>query len=171
MAKTKEQKAVIVDKLEKAFKDGASTVFVHFSKVTVADETNMRRSLKKDGVSYIVAKKTLIRRALEKLGMKHDDLTLEGEVAVAAGGTDATASARLIHEFGKKLRDASTALGASKLTILGGIFEGKLVGQAMMREIATIPPVEILRAMFAQVVNSPRQRFAVVLSKVAEKKN
>jgi hypothetical protein len=40
-----------------------------------------------------------------------------------------------------------------------------------MQEIATIPPLATLRAMFAQIVNSPRQRFAVVLSKVAEKKN
>ena len=58
-----------------------------------------------------------------------------------------------------------------KLTILGGIFEGKLVGQAHMQEIATIPPMAVLRAMFAQILNSPRQRFAVVLSKVAETKN
>jgi large subunit ribosomal protein L10 len=164
MAKTKEQKAVIIDKLEKAFKEGSSSTFVHFSKVTVAEESAMRRALRKDGVSYFVAKKTLIRRALDKLGLQHADLPLEGEVAVAtASGEDATASARLIHEFGKKLTD--------KLSILGGIFEGKIVDKSQMQEIATIPPVATLRAMFAQVINSPRQRFAVVLSKVAEKKN
>lgn len=163
MAKTKEQKTEIIEKVEKALKEGASSVFVHFSKVTVGEETAMRRALKQSGVSYFVAKKTLIRRALEKLGHKHDELPLEGEVAIAAGGgEDVTAAARLIHEFGKKLTD--------KLVILGGIFEGKLVGQVAMQEIATIPPMATLRAMFAQVINSPRQRFAVVLSKVAEKK-
>jgi len=104
-----------------------------------------------------------VRRALDKLGLKHNELPLEGEVAIASGGgDDVTAPARLIHEFGKKLTD--------KLTILGGIFEGKLMGQAAMQEIAMIPPMQTLRAMFAQVLNSPRQRFAVVLSKVAEKK-
>ncbi|MBI4079800.1 50S ribosomal protein L10 [Candidatus Kaiserbacteria bacterium] len=163
MAKTKEQKAEIIEKLEKSLKEGASSVFVHFTKVTVAEETAMRRALKQDGVSYFVAKKTLIRRALEKLGLKHEELPLEGEIAIASGGgEDVTASARLIHEFGKKLTD--------KLTILGGVFEGKLMGQVAMQEIATIPPLATLRAMFAQVINSPRQRLAVVLSKVAEKK-
>ena len=163
MAKTKEQKAVIIDRLEKGLKDAASATFVHFSKVTVAEESAMRRNMRGSGVSYFVAKKTLIRRALEKLGHKHDELALDGEVAVAyGGGEDATATARLVHEYGKKFAD--------KLTILGGIFEGKLVGAAHMQEIATIPPVATLRAMFAQVINSPRQRFAVVLSKVAEKK-
>lgn len=160
MAKTKEQKVAIVEKLEKALKSGSS-VFVHFSRVTVADESAMRRSLRQNSVGYFVAKKTLIRRALEKLGHAHAEVPLEGEIAVAYG-EDATAPARLVHEFGKKLTD--------KLAIVGGIFEGKLVGASHMTEIATIPPLKTLQAMFAQVINSPRQRFAVVLSKVAEKK-
>jgi large subunit ribosomal protein L10 len=163
MAKTKEQKAEIVSKLEKALKEGTSSVFLHFSKVNVAEETAMRRALKAESVSYMVAKKTLIKRALDKLGHKHDEIALKGEIAIASGGgEDSTAAGRLVHEFGKKLTD--------KLTILGGIFEGKIMGQAAMQEIATIPPLQTLRAMFAQVINSPRQRFAVVLSKVAEKK-
>lgn len=164
MAKTKEQKKEITERLEDAFKNATTSVFVHFSKVNVADESTMRRSLREGGVKYFVAKKTLIRRALEKLGHTHTEVPLEGEIAVAYGGEgDATAPARLVHEFGKKLAD--------KLVILGGIFEGKLVGQGVMQEIATIPPFETLRAMFAQVINSPRQRFAVVLSKVAETKS
>ncbi|OGG50043.1 50S ribosomal protein L10 [Candidatus Kaiserbacteria bacterium RIFCSPHIGHO2_01_FULL_54_36b] len=164
MAKTKQQKGVIIDKLEDALKNAASSVFVHFSKVTVAEESAMRRSLRKDGVLYFVAKKTLMRRALDRLGHKHEELPLEGEVAIAyGGGADATIAARLVHEFGRKLTD--------KLVILGGIFEGKLVDAAHMQEIATIPPLATLRAMFAQLINSPRQRFAVVLSKVAETKN
>ncbi len=164
MAKTKAEKAVIIDKLEDAFKSAASSVLVHFTKVTVADESAMRRSLRNDGVQYFVAKKTLIRRALEKLGHAHADMPMDGEVAVAYGGAgDATAAARLVNEFSKKFVD--------KLVILGGIFEGKLMGQAEMQEIATIPPMQTLRAMLAQILNSPRQRLAVVLSKVAETKN
>ncbi len=163
MAKTKQQKAEIIAKLEDAMKNGASSVFVHFSKVTVAEEGAMRRALRADGVKYFVAKKTLIRRALDTLGHKHDELALDGEVAVASGGgSDVTAAARLIHEFGKKFAD--------KLTILGGIFEGKLVDALRMQGVATIPPMQTLRAMFAQVLNSPRPRFARVLSEVAKKK-
>lgn len=164
MAKTKAEKAAIIDRLEEAFKSATSTVFVHFRGVSVADETALRRALRAENVKYTVAKKTLVRRALEKLGHAHAELPLEGELAVAyGGGEDATAPARLIHDAGKKLAD--------KLAILGGIFEGKLVGDAQMKEIATIPPMDTLRGMFAQLINSPRQRFAVVLSKVAETKN
>ncbi|OGG45613.1 50S ribosomal protein L10 [Candidatus Kaiserbacteria bacterium RIFCSPHIGHO2_01_FULL_50_13] len=164
MVQTKEQKKAIVEKLENAFKSAASVVFVHFRGVSVADESAMRRELRSAGVSYTVAKKTLIRRTLDALGLPADDVKLEGEVALAyGGGDDSTLTARLVHRFGEKL--------GGKLAILGGIFEGKLVGQAYMQEIATIPPMETLRAMFAQLINSPRVRFAIVLSKVAEKKS
>lgn len=165
MAKTKEQKAAIIAKLEDAFKNAVSAVFVRFTKVSVAEESAMRRELRKSGISYFVVKKTLVRRALSSLGHAEQTLPLEGELAVAfsaAEATDATAPARLVHEFGKKLAD--------KIFIVGGLFEGSLLDETHMKEIATIPPMQTLRGMFAQVLNSPRSRFAVVLNAVAAKK-
>jgi large subunit ribosomal protein L10 len=166
VAKTKAQKKEITDKLEGAFKSAASTVFVHFKKVTVAEETAMRRSLRAEGVGYTVAKKTLIRRALTALGHDEASLPMDGEIAIAYNSVadgDASGPARLIHGFATKLKD--------KLVIAGGIFEGKLRDAKAMQEIATIPSMDVLRGMFANVINSPRQRFAIALSEVAKTKN
>lgn len=163
MARTKEQKKEIVAKVEGVLK-GATSVFVHFTGITVNDESNMRRAMKSEGLGYVVAKKTLIRRALANLGHTQE-IPLEGEIAVAYTATseDETAAARRIHAFGKEL-------GEGKLSILGGIFEGKLIDATMMQIIATIPGVDTLRGMFANVINSPRTRFAVALSEVAKTK-
>ena len=163
MAKTKEQKKEIIEKLEGVLKSPAS-VFVHFSGISVGEETKMRREMKSEGLGYIVAKKSLIRRALSALGHS-DDLPMQGEVAVAyaASSDDETAPARRVHESGK-------ALGEGKLSILGGIFGGKLVDAAMMQTIATIPGMETLRGMLANVLNSPRARFAVALAEVSKAK-
>lgn len=166
---TKQQKIELVEKLAEAFKNSISTVIVHFKGVNIGEETQMRRELKAAGVKYTVAKKTLIKRALETLGHTTDDVPMEGEIAIAhGGGEDATAAARLMHEYGKKFL---TDKKESKLSILGGLFEGKLIGQALMQEIATIPSMLALRGMFANVINSPRQRFAVALSEVAKTKS
>lgn len=168
MAQTKQQKVEVVQKLQDAFASATSTVFVHFKGVNIQEETQMRRELKAANVKYTVAKKTLIKRALEALGHKTDDVPMEGELAVAyGGGDDATAAPRMVHEYGKKFLNAKKE---SKLHILGGLFEKVLVGKVSMLEIATVPPMDTLRGMFANIINSPRQRFAVVLSKVAETK-
>jgi large subunit ribosomal protein L10 len=164
MAKTKAQKKDITDKLESAFKAAASTVFVHFKGMTIVDESALRKTFREEGVKYLVAKKTLIGRALTALGHAHESVPMDGEIAVAynTNSTDAVAPARLVHTFAEKLK--------GKLAIVGGIFEGKLQDAAAMKAIATIPSLDVLRGMFAQVINSPRQRFAVVLSEVAKTK-
>lgn len=162
MAKTKQEKQEIVAKLENAIKSSTSSVFVHFSQMNVADESGMRKNLREQSVGYTVAKKTLMRRALDTLGYKSGELPLEGEIAVAyGGGEDVTAVARLMHEFGKKL--------PGKLTIVGGVFDGSLKNQADMQEIATIPPVQALRGMFVNVINSPIAGLAVALKALADK--
>ena len=165
MAKTKQQKSEEMSALEKAFSSAVSTVFVHFNALTVADETKLRRELQKEGVKYRVAKKTLVKRALATAGFGEAS-DLKGEVAIAAdvsGGTDGTLAARLVHAFAK-------TLGGEKLSILGGIFEGRLLSEGEMREVATIPPVPVLRGMFVNVINAPIQRLVVVLDQVAQKK-
>lgn len=164
MKQTKDQKIALVKELTDALKSSASAVFVGFKTMNVHDETVMRRALRTDSVKYTVMKKTLMRRALDNLGLTSADADMPGEVALAyGGGEDATAAARIIHKFAQEFK--------GKLTILGGVFEGKLMNQVAMQEIATIPSMQVLRGMFAQVINSPRQRFAVVLSEVAKKKN
>lgn len=166
MAKTKEQKSEIISKLESAFKNASSAVLVHFTKITVAEESAMRRSFRTDGISYTVAKKTLIRRALDKLGLEHKDVPLEGEVAIAYDSSrvgDPTAAPRRMLGFIKQL-------GAEKLSILGGIFEDQFVGAEKMREIATIPPIQSLRGMFVNVISSPMRGLVVALNAIAEKK-
>ena len=165
MAKTKAQKKVTIDRLTTAFKSGLPAVFVHFKGITVSDESSMRKSLKGEGVSYFVAKKTLIGKALTESGLKGAVPELEGEVAVvyATSGNDETLPARLAHEYSNKF-------SKERFLLLGGIFEKVLKGKVEITEIATIPSMQVLRGIFANVLNSPMRRFATVLSKVAETK-
>ena len=164
MAKTREQKKEIVEKVESAIKNAASSVFVSFTGVTVAQESKMRRAFRADGLGYTVAKKTLIRRALDNLKYDHENVPMDGEIAVAynAGSSDPTLPANRIHAFGKEV-------GADKIAILGGVFEGKFIDAASMREIATIPSLLVLRGKLVNLINSPLSRLAVVLDQRAQK--
>ena len=56
------------------------------------------------------------------------------------------------------------------MSIIGGIFEGKFLGGPAMMEIAMIPSRETLYAQFVNLINSPIQRFAVVLDAIANSK-
>lgn len=162
MAITKAKKQDILATLTEAFKSATSVVFVKFNKLSVADTSAMRKSLKEGGTKYYVAKKTLMRRALAELGVKGDLPELPGEIAIAWSDTDATAPARGIYEHGKKHKEA--------ISIMGGVFEGMFVDASKMTAIATIPALPVLRGMFVNVINSPIQGFVMALDQIAKKK-
>ncbi len=161
MAITKAKKETILSKLEGVKGDAESIVFVKFNGMAVSDITAMREALRQKGVGYYVAKKTLMERAFGK-SFEGEMPQLDGEIAIAYSN-DAIAPAQNIKEFAAKYKE--------NLAIVGGVFQGVFKDKAEMTEIASIPPLQTLRGMFAQLVNSPRQRFAVVLSKVAETKS
>ncbi len=160
MAITKAKKQDILAKLETIKNESETLVFVSFKGVTVHDTTAMRRKLREEGVGYFVAKKTLMARVFGP-AYEGEMPTLDGEIAVAYS-KDAIAPAQNIKEFAKKYKES--------INIAGGVFQGVFRNKAEMTEIASIPSLQVLRGMFAQLINSPRQRFAVVLDKVSETK-
>lgn len=161
MAITRAKKGEVLDKLTKAFKDASSVVFVNFKGLSVGNTTQLRQELKKEGVSYTVAKKTLTKKALAEGGFEGEMPELSGELSVAYG-VEATAPARGVYNFQKKFPE--------NLNILGGVFEGKFMTKDQIEGIAKIPSMQSLRGMFVNIVNSPIQRFAIALNEVAKKK-
>jgi large subunit ribosomal protein L10 len=156
----KSKKEEMIKELEGAIKSSESLVFVNFHGLKVSDETTLRQNLRDQGVNYKVGRKTLLKRALT--GKAAGEIPeLAGEVAIAYS-KDPIAGAREIFNFQKTHKGV--------LSILGGIFEGKFVGGEKMTEIAMIPSREVLYAQFVNLINSPIQRFAVVLDQIAKKK-
>lgn len=161
MAINKAKKKEILDEVKKIVKDSSSLVFVNFHGLRVADITSVRRGLRKGGVGYFVAKKTLIKKALDEAKIEGTIPSFEGELALVYG-KDSVAPAREIYTFQKKFKDS--------LKIVGGTFEGKFQGKEEMISIASIPPVDVLRGMFVNVINSPIQGFVLALNEIGKKK-
>ena len=161
MAISKEKKTEILAKLDDIKSSADSIVFVNFNGMAVQDTTAMRATMREAGVGYFVAKKTLIKRAFDG-AFEGEMPQLDGEIAVAYS-TDAIAPAQNIKEFAGKFKD--------NIAIVGGVFQGVYKDQAEMTEIASIPPLPVLRGMFVNVINSPIQGLAIVTNAIAEKKS
>jgi len=158
---TLEKKKKLVAGLEESLKDANSVVFVKFDKLKVADVNTLRRNLQANNVGYVVAKKTLLKRALGSHGVEGELPEMPGQIAIAYS-EDLLAGAREVFAFQKTHKD--------NISIVGGVFEGKYMDSASMMSIATIPPLQTLRGMFVNLINSPIQRFAVVLDQIAQTK-
>jgi large subunit ribosomal protein L10 len=161
VAITKEKKQVILAKLGEVKDTAESIVFVHYKGLNLTDTTAMRKELRDKGVGMFVAKKTLMGRAFDG-AFTGEMPKLDGEIAVAYS-IDPMTPAQNMKEFSSKFKD--------KISIVGGVFQGVYKNKEEMIEIASIPSLDVLRGMFAQLINSPRQRFAVVLDAVSGTKN
>ncbi|MFA6339240.1 MAG: 50S ribosomal protein L10 [Candidatus Paceibacterota bacterium] len=161
MALTKQEKTEVIEKVNDALKDSASVVFVNFHGLSVKDATDVRRALRNSEVGYIVAKKTLAKRALDEKKVEGEMPELPGELAIAYG-SDLIAPAREVYSFQKKLAD--------KISIVGGIFEGKYMNKEQMMEIALIPSRQTLYAQFVNLINSPIQGLVIALDAIANSK-
>lgn len=160
MAITRQKKEEIVAKVSDIAQSAKTLVFAQFKGLTVAEQNEMRKALRAERVGYVVAKKSLMSRALESAGYEGTMPALEGEISLAYG-EDELAPARELAVFVKKFGE--------HLAFAGGVFGGTFVGKDEITSIASIPGMDALRAQFLQLINSPRQRFAVVLNAKAEK--
>lgn len=161
MALTKAKKKEVIDSVAKVVKDSQSVVFVNFHGLKVADSTKVRRKLTSEGVGFLVAKKTLTKRAFDAGKFTGTMPELLGELGLAYS-KDLTAPAREVYEFTKKYKDS--------LSILGGVFEGRYMSKAEMMDIALIPSMKTLQGMFVNIINSPIAGFVRALDQVAKKK-
>ncbi len=158
---SKDKKKVIVEKVSDLLKDSKSLVFFTFKGFNVKNTIEMRRKLRESQVGYLVAKKTLAKRAFDAAKITGEIPVLVGETAMAYSA-DLIAPAREVYNFQKKYKD--------NVAIVGGIFDGKYMTKAEMMSLALIPSQQTLYAQFVNVINSPIQGLVVALSKVAEKK-
>lgn len=160
MAISKEKKIETIEKLKNVVKDSTTLVFVGFKGLGGKETATMRKSLRENGVGYIVAKKRLMKRVFSEVSINGDIPPLEGEVAIAYS-EDIMAPAQSIREFEKQYSE--------EISILGGVFGGGYKSKEEMTEIASIPSLQILRGMFVNIINSPIQGFVLSLSAIAEK--
>ena len=115
MPKTKAQKGEVLDALTSVFSNMKAAVFTSFRGLNITDEHEFRKQARKSGASYVVAKKSLMKLALEKAGFKDVDPTqFKFETGVLVSATDEVAPAKLVATFGKD----------KALKILGGVLEG-----------------------------------------------
>ena len=158
MAITRQKKEEILKNIENKGKESASAIFVNFHGLNVAGETELRNNLRNNDVDYVVAKKTLIKKAFDALKLKGEIPELDGEVAIAFGREDAVAPAKEVFEFGKKHKDM--------VKILGGMFEGEYIVAYIALMLASIPSRAVLYGKFVNVINSPVQGMVVTLNGV-----
>ena len=158
--KVLEAKKEVVAGLCNEFKQAQSIVFADYRGLTVEQDTAMRTALRKAGVKYQVVKNTLSSRALKDTGIEGLDELLKGPTAIAYSTKDVVIAAKVVKEFADKF---------DKLTIKGGVLEGKAIQAAEVVQLAKIPSKEVLYGQVVFGLIAPIASLAIILNAIREK--
>lgn len=147
MAKTREQKKQTIEQLAEKFSKMKAAVFANFDGLSVKATEELRQLCRQSGIDYMVAKKTLVNKALDQSGLKEvDSQNIEGSVATAIGYEDEVMPAKILNKFAKD---------HEALVLRGGIFENKFIDLNKVKELAAIPGKPELLAKMVGSLRSP----------------
>jgi len=149
------EKVAVVDEVYEKLTKAQSVVLIDFRGLTVQEATELRKKLRAAGVELRVARNTLTRLAAEKANLKELHVYLEGPTALAFGYEDPVSPAKILSEFAKDHK---------KLELKGGVLEGKVIDQAMVKALAELPSKEVLLGQLAGLLQAPIRNLAYVLS-------
>ena len=143
----KSEKERVVAELTERLQGAETLIVADYRGLTVTQIAELREKLYEHGARFSVVKNSLTRRAAESAGIEPLLELLDGPTAIAFLESDGDPVA-----VAKALDDA---VRADTITLKGGLLEGAQIGADDLKQLAKLPPPEILRAQLVGAVVGP----------------
>jgi large subunit ribosomal protein L10 len=152
---------VVVSEVAALIANAQTMAVAEYSGVAVGALTTLRKTAREQGVQIRVLKNTLARRAIAGTSFEVLSNDLTGQLLYSIS-EDAVAAAKVLNDFAKT---------NDKLVLKAGVYNGKLLDQAGIKALASIPSRDELLAKLAYVMKAPVAKMARVLGAVAAQKS
>jgi large subunit ribosomal protein L10 len=146
------QKSVEIETLKGVFADAGAVVVTHNLGLTVAEMTDLRLRLRKEGAAFKVVKNTL---AIKALGMTQEQAhgLFKGPVGIAYA-PDPVSAAKIVTAYAKE---------NDKFEIVGAIMGEAVLDQKGVGALATLPSLDQIRGTLIGLLQAPATKIAGVL--------
>ncbi len=144
----KSEKEKIVAELAEKLKDTPTLFVADYRGLSVTEIDDLRTKMIEHGARFTVVKNTLTRRAAEAAGADALRAMLEGPTAIAFIEADGDMVA-----VAKALADSART--TKILAIRGGILDGSPIGEDDVKNLATLPPLDVLRGQVIGAITAP----------------
>ncbi|HET6934691.1 MAG TPA: 50S ribosomal protein L10 [Candidatus Angelobacter sp.] len=157
MAVTKAKKAEQIEKLNTQLQKASSMIVGTFSKLTVAKDFELRKTVRSAGGKYQVVKNTLAERASEGTKVSEALKGLKGVTSIAYTEGDPVALAKALSKY---------VDDNPEFSFKAGVLEGKLLSLNEVKALATMPSKEEIYSKLLFLMNAPAQRLVTVMNAV-----
>jgi large subunit ribosomal protein L10 len=154
VALTRAQKEERVERLVTSLEGCNGILLSSPQGLSVLELTDLRRRLTQASARHQVVKNTLLKLALERVGLSLSTQTLEGPTAVSFCQEDLVAPARVLAEYSREISDFS---------IKGGLLGDREIGRADVVTLANLPSRDVLLGQALGGMQAPLTSLMFVL--------
>jgi large subunit ribosomal protein L10 len=159
MAVSRAKKIEQVEKLGAELKKVSSLVIATYSKLTVAQDYELRKTLRSSGAKYRVVKNTLAALAAKGTPAEEALKDLSGVTSIAYTEGDPVALAKAVAKYAKDNPEFS---------FKAGVVEGRVISIKDIQALATMPSKEEIYSKLLFLISAPAQRLVTVMNAVGK---
>lgn len=130
-------------------------VFTDYKGMNVEDMMIFRSRLKEASLEYRVVKNTLARIASKDTDVELASAIFKGPIGIAISYDDPILVVKKVLDFAKD---------NEKIQVKGAVVEGKFCEESEAKQIAELPPRDVLLSMCAGVLQAPLSKMAAALA-------
>ena len=149
----KETKKNYIEEMKKVFSTNEAVMIAHYQGLNVVQLDALRKELRENGIIFKITKNRITKLAVKETPLKDLEKFFTGPTA-AAISSDPFMSARILAKFAKT---------NDKLKIVAGFMEGKVIDQAEVAKIASLPTLKESRANIVGILNASAQKLIGIL--------
>jgi len=158
MGRTLENKQKIVEEIKSLLNESEMAVVLDFKGLTIKEMSDLRTRLQSNNGICKVTKNSLMRRAIDgQSNWINLESLLTGTNAFVLIKEDVGSAVKAIQSFQKETNKSETK---------GALFEGKLLSESQIKEIADLPSREVLMAKIAGALNGVASKIAISINEV-----
>ena len=158
MGRTLENKQQIVKELKSLLSESEMAVVLDYKGLSIKEMSDLRLRLQANNGICKVTKNSLMRRAIDGEGNWSDlESLLTGTNAFVLIKEDVGSAVKAIRSFQKETKKSETK---------GALFEGKLLSESEIKEIADLPTKDVLMANIAGALNGVATKLAISINEI-----
>jgi len=143
----KQEKERVVAELVERLKASDTLLIADYRGLDMKEIDAVRTKLLEHGARFSVVKNTLTRRAAAEAGIEELNEFLDGPTAIAfVAGGDMVAVAKALDQSAKDTKS---------LALKGGILQGAVITAEQVKELASLPPTEVLQGQIVGAIVGP----------------
>ena len=146
MAITREKKEQLLAGYIEELTNSGGIIITDYRGLTVPQIQELRAKIREAEGSFAVVKNTLARRALEEVGLPAIDDMLAGPVGIGFCHDNVPGVAKAVTDFAKN---------NEIFAIKGGLMGKEVLDGSAVKQLADLPPLEVLRAQILGLINAP----------------